>query len=130
MGFSAGGELAALASTVYDAGNKSSADPIDRQSSRPDFQALLYLLIPRNLMLTRETPPAFLACGTDDTRSISEGLPELYLAMRRIGVMAELHVFAGAGHGFGIRNSNVGNVSDWPELFYGWLGTSGFLMDK
>jgi endo-1,4-beta-xylanase len=130
MGFSAGGELAALAGTRYDAGNAGAANPIDRESSRPDFQALLYPAIPQNMLLTKETPPAFLACGANDRPNISEGLPELYLAMRRAGIPAELHVFAGVGHGFGIRSSNTGNVSTWPDLFYGWLSSSGFLKRK
>ncbi|MHB1022684.1 MAG: alpha/beta hydrolase [Acidobacteriaceae bacterium] len=127
MGFSAGGELAALASTRFDAGNEAAADPIDRQSSKPDFQALLYPALPHDMQLSKETPPAFLACGANDRPGISEGLPELYLAMKRLGVPAELHVFAGVGHGFGMRSTNTGNVTTWPELFYGWLGTSGFL---
>jgi endo-1,4-beta-xylanase len=129
IGFSAGGELAALASTGYDAGNTGATDPIDRQSSKPDFQGLLYPGIPRNMPppFSKNTPPAFLACGADDRPDISEGVPEPYLAMKRAGVSAELHVFAGVGHGFGIRNTNSGNVSLWPDLFYGWLGTSGFL---
>src|SRR5271157_4357904 len=42
MGFSAGGEVAALASTRFDAGKPESADPIEHQSSRPDFDALIY----------------------------------------------------------------------------------------
>lgn len=130
MGFSAGGELAALASTRYDSGNPNAPDPIDRQSSKPAFQALLYPAIPGNMPLSKETPSAFLACGADDRQNISEGLPELYLAMKRAGASAELHVFAGVGHGFGMRSSNTGNMSTWPDLFYGWLGASGFLKRK
>jgi len=42
VGFSAGGEVAALASTRYDAGKTDAADPIERQSSQPDFDALIY----------------------------------------------------------------------------------------
>ena len=38
MGFSAGGELAALAAMRFDAGKPGSTDPIDRQSARPAFQ--------------------------------------------------------------------------------------------
>jgi acetyl esterase/lipase len=127
MGFSAGGELAALAGTRYDAGNGAATDAIDRQSSRPAFQALLYPAIPHDMHLSKETPPAFLACGANDRQDISEGLAELYLAMKKAGASAELHVFAGVGHGFGIRSTNTGNVSTWPELFYGWLGVNGFL---
>jgi acetyl esterase/lipase len=132
IGFSAGGQLAALASTRYDSGNESATDPIDRQSSKPDFQGLIYPGLPDNspLALTKDTPPAFLACGADDRPNISEGVPELYLAMKKAGVPAELHVFAGVGHGFGMRTSNTGNMSTWPDLFFGWLGTSGFLAHK
>jgi dienelactone hydrolase len=42
LGFSAGGEIAALAATHYDAGNESATDPVERQKSRPDFQILIY----------------------------------------------------------------------------------------
>jgi hypothetical protein len=83
MGFSAGGELAALASTQYDAGVPRAADPVQRESSKPAFQALLYPAIPRDLTLSKDTPPAFLVCGEDDRQDIAQGLPELYLALKR-----------------------------------------------
>jgi endo-1,4-beta-xylanase len=95
MGFSAGGELAALASTRYDAGLPSSVDPVERWSSKPDFQALLYPAIPHDPRLTAQTPRAFLACGGDDRPDISQGLPELYLALSRLHVSTELHIYAG-----------------------------------
>jgi len=121
MGFSAAGELAALASTRYDTGVSSAADPVERESSKPAFQALLYPAIPRDMTLSKETPPAFLACGEDDRQDIAQGLPELYLALKRAGVSAELHVYAGVGHGFGIRQNNGTAVSLWPQLFLEWL---------
>lgn len=127
IGFSAGGELAALASTRYDAGSPTAADPIDRESSRPAFQGLLYPAIPRDMQLSKDTPPAFLACGEADRPDIAEGVPELYLALRKAGVSAELHVYAKTGHGFGLRESNHGSVADWISLFYGWLDAQGFL---
>jgi len=130
MGFSAGGELAALAATRSDAGNAAAPDPIDRQSSKLAFQALIYPGLPKNMPISKDTPPAFLACGADDRPNISEGVPELYLAMKRAGASAELHVFGGVGHGFGMRSTNIGNMTMWPDLFYGWLGTSGFLKSK
>ena len=43
----------------------------------------------------------FLLCGADDQAAISQGLADLYLALRRAGVSAELHIYAGVGHGFG-----------------------------
>jgi endo-1,4-beta-xylanase len=126
MGFSAGGELAALAGTRFDAGNANSADAIDRMSSKPAFQALIYPAIPHEIKLSKETPPAFLACGALDRPDMSEGLPQLYLEMKHAGATAELHIFAGTGHGFGIRSNNASNVKDWPELFDRWLDSSGF----
>ncbi|MGB7281893.1 MAG: alpha/beta hydrolase [Candidatus Acidiferrum sp.] len=127
MGFSAGGELAALASTRYDSGNAGATDPMERESSKPAFQALLYPAIPHDMKINAETPPAFLACGANDRPDISQGVPELYLALRRAGVSAELHVYAGVGHGFGLRETNKPPVSDWPQLFLEWLGVEGFL---
>jgi dienelactone hydrolase len=127
MGFSAGGELAALASTRYDQGSPSSDDPVERASSRPDFQALLYPAIPHDPRLTAETPRAFLACGGDDRSEIAQGLPELYLALSRLHVSTELHIYAGVGHGFGIRKTNPAPVSGWPTLFLEWLNAQGML---
>jgi endo-1,4-beta-xylanase len=127
MGFSAGGELAALASTHYDAGLPSSEDPVERWSSKPDFQALLYPAIPHDPRLTAQTPRAFLACGGDDRPDISQGLPELYLALSRLHVSTELHIYAGVGHGFGIRKANPAPVSGWTELFLEWLNAQGLL---
>ncbi|MDA0206993.1 MAG: alpha/beta hydrolase [Acidobacteria bacterium] len=126
MGFSAGGEIASLAADRYDAGNSQSSDPIERQSSKPAFQALIYPAIPQ-LTLNADTPPAFLVCGEKDRQNISEGLPELYLQMKRANVSAELHVFAGVGHGFGLRDRLTGPVSHWLEHFRGWMDASGFL---
>jgi acetyl esterase/lipase len=121
MGFSAGGELAALAATRDEPGNPASTDPIERTSSKPAFQALLYPAIPHDMKISKQTPPAFLACGEDDRADIAQGLPELYLALKRAGVSAELHVYAGVGHGFGVRASNRAPVSAWPQLFLDWL---------
>ncbi|HEX4652215.1 MAG TPA: alpha/beta hydrolase [Granulicella sp.] len=127
IGFSAGGELAALVGTRYDAGLPGSVDPIDRESSRPAFQGLIYPSIPQGMNLSKDMPPAFLACGANDRPAVSEGLPELYLTMKRVGMAAELHVFSGQGHGFGVRATNPSNVTDWPDLFYRWLKSSGFV---
>jgi acetyl esterase/lipase len=127
MGFSAGGELAALASLHYDAGLPGATDPFERESSKPAFQALLYPAIPHEMKLSGQTPPAFLACGENDRADISQGLPELYLALKRAGVSAELHVYAGVGHGFGLRVSNKPPVSGWPQLFLDWMIAEGFV---
>ena len=46
---------------------------------------MIYPAIPKDMKLSKETPPAFLACGEDDRQNISQGLPELYLAMKKAG---------------------------------------------
>lgn len=127
MGFSAGGELAILAATADAAGGApQSEDAVERLSARPSFQALLYPAIPRDVKLSADTPTAFLACGAKDQAAISLGLAEFYLAMRRAGAQAELHVYAGAGHGFGMRAGNSGSVAAWPGQFLEWLDGQGF----
>lgn len=130
IGFSAGGELAALASTRPDSAASDSPDMVERESSRPTFQALLYPAIPRDLNLSKETPPAFLVCGENDRLTPADRLTNLYLALKHADVSAELHIFAHAEHGFGIRDSNPPPVSDWPQLLLEWLGAQGMLKNK
>jgi endo-1,4-beta-xylanase len=127
IGFSAGGELAFLAAMRYDDGLPASADPLDHQSSRPDFQALIYPGNLKRLEVTSNSPPAFLVCGSQDRADISEGLAAAYLKFKKAGVPVELHIYSGIGHGFGMRPSNTGPVSKWPDRFYEWLDQSGFL---
>lgn len=131
MGFSAGGQLAALAATQEAAAAPAAgADAIDALSAKPAFQALIYPAIPRNMALSAQTPPAFLACGENDRTNISQGLPELYLAMKKAGASAELHVFAGVGHGFGLRENKSTPENQWAARFVEWLDSRGFLKAK
>jgi acetyl esterase/lipase len=120
MGFSAGGVLAALASIRFH--------PVSAEvNDKPAFQALLYPELPADRTFSKETPPAFLVCGENDRQNISQGLPEYYVAMKKAGASAELHVFAGVGHGFGLRERTRGPVAGWPEAFRAWLEARGFL---
>ena len=125
MGFSAGGELAVLAGVHPEVGRRDTADPIDQVRSRPDFMALIYPSIPPDLALSDQTPPAFLLCGENDGPAISQGVATFYLSLRRAGASAELHVLTGAGHGFGVRDSNPPAIRNWPNLFNDWLGARG-----
>ena len=127
MGFSAGGELAALASMRFDGGNKDAAEMIDRENSRPDFQALIYPGSSGRIAPTKDSPPVFLACGYKDRPDISSGLAQVYLKFKEVGVPAELHIYAGIGHGFGVREKNRGAASGWPARFEEWLTDLGFL---
>ena len=130
MGFSAGGELVSQISTRFDAGHAQSDDPIERQRSKPDFQALIYPGRSGDIQPTKESPPAFLACAYNDRPDISEGLAEVYLRFKRSGVPAELHIYGTGGHGFGLRDSNTRPVATWIVRFEEWLGESGLLASK
>jgi acetyl esterase/lipase len=127
IGFSAGGELVALACMRPGEGKAEAADPIDRQNARPSFQGLIYPGRSGDVVPTKDAPPAFLACGEKDRQDIAEGLAEVYLRFKRAGASAELHVYSGVGHGFGFRAITKGPVAGWPERFYDWLGERGFL---
>ena len=127
MGFSAGGELVWLASARADAGEATAVDPIDRQPSRPDFQALIYPGRSGDIQPAAGAPPVFLAAAYDDRQDISEGLAEAYLRFKRAGIPAELHIYGAGGHGFGLRPSNKRPVGQWIVRFEEWLGASGFL---
>jgi len=126
MGFSAGGEVAALAASRAPESGPSS-DPIDKENATPSFQALVYPAIPKSMALAKETPPAFLLCGENDRQNISQGLPELYLSMKKAGMSAELHVLARVGHGFGVRPTNQGAAGNWLHTFREWMRVSGFI---
>lgn len=130
IGFSAGGELAALAATHVDQGKPDAADPIDRPSSKVGFFGLMYPAIPADMPLAKEMPPAFLVCGENDRQNILQGLPELYVAMKKAGAQAELHVYAGVGHGFGVRATTKGPVALWPQRFFEWMDSRGLLKSK
>jgi acetyl esterase/lipase len=154
MGFSAGGHLASTASTHADAGKADAADPIDRVSSRPDFTVLGYPVISMvepfahqqsktNLLgasadpalarslssetqVTASTPPAFLYHTTADTVVPVENTVAYFLALRKAGVPAEMHVFRNGPHGTGLAQQDPA-LAEWPRLLANWLRVSGFL---
>ena len=67
IGLSAGGEVAALIETRFDAGNDSSSDPVERASSRPDFAVVVYPgFRPGTIIVPNDAPPTFLVCADDD----------------------------------------------------------------
>ncbi len=127
LGFSAGGELAALAATRFDNGIDGATDPIDKEGSRPDFQVLLYPGIPKDPRISKDMPPTFLCAAHDDRPNISEGLAEYYIAVKRAGVPVELHLYTGGGHGFGMRNRAQFPISTWPARLQDWMEARGFL---
>lgn len=130
MGFSAGGELVAQACMKPGEGKADAADMIERENSRPAFQALIYPGRSADIKPEKDAPPAFLACSTNDRQDISEGLAEAYLRFKRAGASAELHVYATGGHGFGYRPNSKGAVAGWADRFLDWLQSKNFLKAK
>ena len=134
LGFSAGGHLTAWAATNFDKRSYEPIDDVDKQSCRPDFGVLIYPggviakdsddLSPE-IRISRETPPLFLAHASDD-KGRSEICVALYLALKKAGVPAELHLYASGGHGFGLRPSDK-PCSTWPARCADWLKDQGFL---
>jgi acetyl esterase/lipase len=130
LGFSAGGELAAFAAMKNDPGQKDATDPIEQQSSRPDFQALIYPGTSGLFNAEKGMPPLFIAAGYSDRSDISEGMATLYLKYKAADVKAELHIYANAGHGFGYKPDAKPNAAArWPVRFTEWLTDSGLLKE-
>ena len=127
LGFSAGGELAALSAMESDDGSPTTADVIDRASCRPDFQALIYPGSSHRFTVKAGMPPAFIALGANDRDDISLGMAELYLKYKIAKVPAELHIYSNAGHGFGFRPGTKDGAGDWPIRLTEWLKDSGLL---
>ena len=120
MGFSAGGEVAALIETRFDKGNDSAADPIERTSSRPDFSVVVYPgFRPGTITVPKDAPPTFLVCADND-RSHVVTTVNLYLDLEKQGVSSEMHIYAAGGHGFGLRASNL-PVATWHERLREWM---------
>ena len=120
MGFSAGGEVAALMETRFDKGNDSSADPLDRVSSRPDFAVVVYPgFRPGAITVPKDAPPTFLVCADND-RSHVVTTVNLYLDLEKQGVSSEMHIYAAGGHGFGIRASSL-PVATWNDRLKEWM---------
>ena len=131
IGFSAGGEVAVMASTRYDLGHPNAADPIERQSSKPDYQILIYPGIrTETVNVTKDTPPTFMLCADND-RGPSTALPNLYLALKKAGVPAELHIYNSGGHGFGYRAGAAPVVrSTWVLRLQDWMSDVGMSTAK
>jgi endo-1,4-beta-xylanase len=142
MGFSAGGEVAFLSAQRFDMGRpltrpsatlspsdgvRGASDNMDNLSARPDFQALIYPGRTQRIEPVTNSPPVFLVCGYHDRSDISEGLASVYLKFKQLKVPAELHIYAGSGHGFGLRANDPKPAGKWIERFEEWLADGGFL---
>ena len=144
-GFSAGGHLASTVATAFDAGKADATDPIETQSSRPDFAILFYPVISmeegvshggsrRNLLgsdpspelvarynndarVTRDTPPVFLLHAADDRAVIIENAMRFHRALVTHKVPCEVLYYEKGGHGPGAFRKNP----SWLGAFEAWL---------
>jgi acetyl esterase/lipase len=154
VGFSAGGHLAMTASTHFDAGRADAEDVVDRAGSRPDFAVLGYPVISMtepwthrgsrtNLLgdnpdpalakslsgeqvVIPQTPPTFIFQTNEDTTVPAENAVYYYLALRKAGVAAEMHIFEKGAHGLGLANDNAA-LSTWSSLLANWLRGRGVI---
>lgn len=120
IGFSAGGELAALMETRFDAGNPNATDPVEHASSRPDFAVDVYPgFKPGSITVPKDAPPTFLVCADNDPSHVVTTV-NLYLDLQKQGVPAEMHIYGSGKHGFGMRPSNL-PVATWPDRLKDWM---------
>jgi acetyl esterase/lipase len=152
-GFSAGGHLTASEGTMFDAGNPAAIDPIEQQSSRPDFLVLAYPVITmedpyvhkgsrtyllgdsptQELMdamspdqhVTAQTPPTFLFSTTDDKTVPVLNSVMFYTALVKAGVPAEMHIFQHGGHGSGLAPANP-QLKPWTDMLIKWMRERGY----
>jgi acetyl esterase/lipase len=145
IGFSAGGHLTAMASTRFDTGDPTAADPVDRESSRPDFAILVYastvwgehgwspaaIVGPNPSASVRDElspakhvspqTPATLILHTDTDDVVpAESAVMYYASLRAAKVPVELHIFERGIHGFGFGMSDPA-LGVIPTLVQNWL---------
>lgn len=145
MGFSAGGHVAATATTHFDF--KADANNTDTTSVRPDFSILIYpvvsfdstimhkgsrnsligskasadktIFFSNELQVNKNTPPTFLVHAGDDGAVPVENSIRFYQACVKNKVPAELHLYPKGGHGFGMYNTTTDDK--WMERLRNWM---------
>jgi acetyl esterase/lipase len=131
IGFSAGGDLAAKASTLFGQRSYTAVDAADRRSCRPDFAVLVYPAylekdgqVAPDLNLEAKIPPTLIVSTEDD--SISAGGSKVYhAALDAAKVPNEFLLYPTGGHGYGLRSER--DVRVWPQAALDWLRKVGVL---
>jgi acetyl esterase/lipase len=131
IGFSAGASLAADAAFHTLPAQATSADPLDRVPSRPDFLILSYGSAPLPAAAASAAgaalPPTFMFCTVEDAGAM-RGMTELFAALRQAKAPVEAHFFQNGEHGTGVAQGDP-VLGEWPNLMYTWLRAGGFLAD-
>lgn len=155
MGSSAGGHLASTLVTHFDAGKAEAADAIEQVSSRPDLGILCYPVITmgefthggskknllgenpsaelvkelsNELQVTKETPPCFIFHTAEDTAVPVENALLFACALRKAGVLFDLHIYERGRHGIGLGSQPYGGGDQhpWTHDCEFWLKQRGF----
>jgi acetyl esterase/lipase len=75
---------------------------------------------------TSQTPPTFLLQAEDDhIDSVYDSL-SYYIALKKAGASAEMHLYAQGNHAFGLRPTKL-PITGWPQLVETWLRTIGII---
>lgn len=136
IGFSAGGEVGGMIGVKFDAGNANAEDPVERASSRPDFNVLVYPWYRPGAMrpevaplfpIPNDAPPVFMICTTED-RSHVEPTVKFYMELLEKRIPAEMHIYSTGPHGFALRATDKPlPVNTWPDRLKDWLAERNFL---
>ncbi len=112
------------AAAEYDAGfgtKKLTIPPPDPLAAADDNLGLN-----PDIAVTSDTPPTFLLQAEDDhIDSVYDSL-SYYIALKKAGVPAEMHLYAQGNHAFGLRRSKL-PITAWPQLVEIWLGSIGMI---
>ena len=127
IGFSAGAHLAATISAPADGVPYPPADAVDAKPFRPDFTALIYpayladdqLNLAPEFKIDANVPPTFLL-QTENDPIRPENALAWFLALKRVNVPAELHIWPEGGHGYGALRTGE-PVAEWPALAGAWF---------
>jgi acetyl esterase/lipase len=131
LGFSAGGEVAALVAYADGAGDANAPDPVDRLNAKPNFQMLIYPG-PKGIPDTvpADAPSAFMVAANDD-ECCSEPIVKLIEKYRAAKVSMEAHLYAQGKHGFNMGDrSQLNSIKTWPQRMADWLSDNGWLSAK
>jgi acetyl esterase/lipase len=130
LGFSAGAHLSAALSTHFDQRVYEPIDDADQLSCRPDFAMILYpgliglkeqnFAPSPDIIPTDKTPPAFIAQTEFDGVGVENSI-DYFLALKKVKIPAEMHLYGEAGHGYGVRSA--ASVGAWPKAAEIWLHT-------
>ncbi|HTY09916.1 MAG TPA: alpha/beta hydrolase [Bacteroidota bacterium] len=131
LGFSAGGEVAALVAYAGGSGDPNAPDPVDRLNAKPNFQMLVYPG-PNGIpdVVPPDAPPAFMVAANDD-ECCSEPIVKLIQRYRAARVPMEAHLYAQGKHAFNMGDrSQLNSIKTWPQRMADWLSDNGWLTAK